>query len=132
MDIKLQKKWDLFLQAFASFEAVLEKNINDEFLRDSAIQRFEYTIEIFWKVLKIFLENENIEVTSPRDVIKKACTYKFITEEESEKILEMLRIRNQTSHDYAMSVAKSLAPELRPFASVLKIIIRRLKEKILS
>ncbi len=126
MDLKTQKKLEIFLPALESFEAVLKKDISDEFLRDSAIQRFEYTIEIFWKLLKSYLESEDIEVSSPRDVIKKTCTFNYITNAESELILEMLSFRNQTSHDYAMSVAVSVSPKLKPFAQILRIIITRL------
>lgn len=126
MDLKTQKKLNLFLPALASFESVLEKDINDEFFRDSAIQRFEYTIEIFWKLLKSVLEAEAIEVLSPRDVIKKACSFRIITEEESEIVLQMLMYRNQTSHDYAMSIAKSVAPKLPPFAVLMRNITERI------
>lgn len=46
--------------------------------------------------------------------------------EELENILEMLSYRTQTSHDYAMSIAKSVAPKLSPFAVVMGTIITRI------
>lgn len=95
-------------------------------MRDSAIQRFEYTIEIFWKVLKDMLEDQQVEAFSPRDVIRKACQINLLTDAEGEKTLEMLKFRNQTSHDYAMSIAKMLSPELPPFALLMRTFANRI------
>lgn len=39
----------------------------DEFIRDAAIQRFELTFGLAWKVLKGYLEIQGLEAWSPRD-----------------------------------------------------------------
>ena len=42
-----------------------------DYLRDATIQRFEFTIELFWKVLKKILAYEKLETTTPRDTLNK-------------------------------------------------------------
>ncbi|WDU83019.1 HI0074 family nucleotidyltransferase substrate-binding subunit [Caloramator sp. Dgby_cultured_2] len=39
---------------------------------DGIIQRFEFTFELSWKLMKEFLEHEGIEANSPRSVIREA------------------------------------------------------------
>jgi nucleotidyltransferase substrate binding protein (TIGR01987 family) len=51
-----------------------------DYLRDAAIQRFEFTIELFWKILKKILFHEKIESTTPRDTLSKAYQYKLIND----------------------------------------------------
>jgi nucleotidyltransferase substrate binding protein (TIGR01987 family) len=67
-------------------------------MRDAAIQRFEFTIELFWKILKKVLFHEKIESTTPRDTLSKAYQYKLIDDEEV--WLAMLDDRNNASHAY--------------------------------
>jgi len=75
-----------------------------DYLQDAAIHRFEFCIELYWKVLKKFLATEEVETTTPRDVIAKAYQFQFI---DDEKVwLEMLRNRNITSHIYNQEEAK--------------------------
>ncbi len=44
----------------------------DEFIRDAAIQRFELTFGLAWKVLKGYLEIQGLEARSPRMAIRWA------------------------------------------------------------
>jgi hypothetical protein len=60
MDVeRLQERIADFLKAFGQLEKAAEQP-KDEFLRDSVIQRFEFTHEIAWKMLKLRLEAEDI------------------------------------------------------------------------
>lgn len=125
VQLKIQK----FETALISFEAVMEKDLSDEFFRDSAIQRFEYTIELFWKMLKVIL-NQSFDVTakSPRETIKEACGVDLLRDFEAVVILRMLKIRNETSHDYAINIAQMLAPELPAFAKLLRTVFERVRK----
>ena len=64
--------------------------------RDSVIQRFEYSIDLFWKYIKKYLEEKHMfpAIKSPAEVIRQACAAKIIDEAESETILEMIKSRN--------------------------------------
>jgi len=38
--------------------------------QDATIQRFEFTFELAWKLMKTILEEEGIKVVSPKNVIR--------------------------------------------------------------
>ena len=78
----------------------------DELDRDGAIQRFEFTFEVFWKTLRIFLEYEGYRCAGPRSCIKEAARRGFL--HEAEIVLDMLEDRNKTSHIYDESTAKEI------------------------
>lgn len=65
---------------------------------DATIHRFEFTLELFWKNLRNFVEREKIKVLSPRDAVSKAYQMEWIDNEKL--LLEMLQDRNVLSHDY--------------------------------
>ena len=85
--------------------------------RDSAIQRFEYTIDLLWKYLKAYLEVKNIssQVTIPGEVIRMACSYSLVTQDEAEVVLRMIKSRNRTSHMYHEELAIELIKDLQVY-----------------
>ncbi len=77
--------------------------------RDATIKRFEFTFEIVWKTLKLFLEHQGHECNSPRSTIRKAFTEGLIaTPEEADIWLRMLEDRNLTSHTYDEGLARRI------------------------
>lgn len=55
---------------FADYEVIYKS------ARDSVIQRFKFCIELFWKYLRLYLEEiklAKIDSNAPRDVIRSAC-----------------------------------------------------------
>jgi len=54
-----------------------------EFLQDAIIQRFEFSIELYWKVLKKLLLSQGIDSNTPRDTLGKAFQNDLIDDEES-------------------------------------------------
>ncbi|MEN8193670.1 MAG: HI0074 family nucleotidyltransferase substrate-binding subunit [Bacteroidota bacterium] len=70
----------------------------DELGEDGVIQRFEFTFELLWKALKIFLEDKGIICRSPKDCLKNAFKYGLFSDEEL--FLKMLEDRNTTTHIY--------------------------------
>jgi nucleotidyltransferase substrate binding protein (TIGR01987 family) len=75
-------------------------------LRDSAIQRFEFTFELFWKILRLYAAREGLEVNSPRASIREAFRLKIIGEDE--RYLAMLESRNLAAHTYEEELAEEL------------------------
>ncbi len=77
-----------------------------DFIRDAAIQRFEFTFEVVWKTLKLYLERQGYECGGPRPTLKKAFAEGLISEsEEADCWLQMLEDRNLTSHAYDEALA---------------------------
>jgi len=87
-------------------------------LQDAAIQRFEFVIELYWKVLKKYLAYEKIESSYPRDVFKKAFQYNII--EDETVWLNMLEDRNNSSHVYSKQDAYVIFCNLKEYCSVIE------------
>jgi len=78
---------------------------------DGVIQRFEFTFELLWKTLKIFLEEQGIEAKTPKECLKTAFRLQWITDEAV--FLTMLQDRNLTSHIYDESEARDILERIR-------------------
>ena len=102
MNERLKNKFKNLTNALNRLKEVLE-NKDTEFTikRDSTIQRFEFTIELFWKFLKTYMEemgvNEEI-IKFPRDILVKSYENNLITDEKV--WINMMFDRNKTSHIY--------------------------------
>jgi len=97
--------------------------------RDSLVQRFEFSIELFWKYLKLYLEgvkNVQLESNTPRDVFRAGCRARLISEQDTEKFIDILRARNLTSHIYMEEIAEQLARDLPGFYKYIKTIADKL------
>jgi len=80
-----------------------------DLVRDATIQRFEFTFEIVWKTLKLFLERQGYECGGPRPTLRKAFAENLIpTAEEADMWLRMLEDRNLTSHAYDEALASQI------------------------
>lgn len=71
-----------------------------EIVIDGTIQRYEFTFELSWKMIKDYLEyNGIIENTgSPREIIKQAFQSNII--DNGETWIQMMLDRNSLSHLY--------------------------------
>lgn len=95
-----------FKKAISRLEDVLAQEKN-EFIQDSAIQRFEFTFDLSWKALKTYLEEEKgVICNSPKECFKEA--YKQGILEYDEFWLEIVDYRNQTSHTYNEAAAEEI------------------------
>jgi nucleotidyltransferase substrate binding protein (TIGR01987 family) len=80
-----------------------------ELVRDATIQRFEFTFEVVWKTLKLFLERQGHECGGPRPTLKKAFAEGLIaTPDEADVWLQMVEDRNLTSHAYDQALAERI------------------------
>jgi nucleotidyltransferase substrate binding protein (TIGR01987 family) len=97
------------------------------YMRDAAIQRFEFTIELFWKILKKVLQYEKVETTTPRDVLSKAFQYKLI---DNEAVwLRMLDDRNSTSHVYNEKDAERIFDHIKSYPPIFVKSYQGLKDR---
>jgi len=79
--------------------------------RDATIQRFEYTIELYWKLLKKILLQEGVVTNAPREILKAAFQNQLIDQELS--WLDMLKDRNSTSHTYDEELANNIYDRIK-------------------
>lgn len=99
-----ERKQDFF-NALNRLEEALKKDLNDDIIVDGIIQRFEFTFEQSWKVMKLYLEDQGIidEALAPRSTIR--CAYKHKLIADGDVWIEMMLDRNRTSHMYDEATA---------------------------
>ncbi len=111
---------------------LLETKVFDEYddftksLRDCLIQRFEYTVDLFWKLLKFYLENiekVTLEFKSPRGIIRKSAEVRLITEDDAKLALEMIDYRNRTSHTYEEETADLISKKIPDFYFLMRKVV---------
>ena len=75
----------------------------DELLQEGLIQRFEYTHELAWKVMKDYAEYQGYtDVRGSRDAIRKALEMNLI---DDKRWMETIEDRNLTVHNYDNEIA---------------------------
>jgi nucleotidyltransferase substrate binding protein (TIGR01987 family) len=102
----------------------------DEFIRDSAIQRFEFTFELFWKTLKSFCEDEGLRVHSPREALRGGFQAGLLSEAEDEHVFRMLEDRNLTSHTYNVATAEEIFSRLAGHTASMRAALTALSERL--
>jgi nucleotidyltransferase substrate binding protein (TIGR01987 family) len=99
-------------------------------LRDGVIQRFEFTYELSWKMLKRYLEAyglEKVDGLNNREFFRIGREQGLIG--DPEKWFQYLKMRNQTSHVYDQAKAVEVFAAARAFLPDSQYLLGRLKEK---
>lgn len=102
---RLDQIKDDFRKALTSLEEAVSQAKNDLEI-DGAIQRFEFTYELFWKLLKTYLLLEGIVANTPRECFKEAYKLGLLADEEA--ALRMIDDRNLTTHLYDKSASREV------------------------
>lgn len=102
---RLEERANDYLKALAQLEKAVQQP-KDEFVRDSVIQRFEFTHELAWKMLRLRLEREGVLVKTPRETIQEALQAGLI--EDGNLWTDMQKMRNLTSHTYKEKLAEDV------------------------
>jgi len=101
--------------------------------RDALIKRFEFCYDLTWKFYKLVLkEKYSINVTSPRKVFQEAYQQGIFTTEETEKFIEMIDARNETTHIYDEAVAESISQKILIYYTFLAQMIKKWSPEKLS
>lgn len=100
---RLKERIENFDRAYSIFfDAVnaYKKNNKDVLIQMALVQSYEICFELAWKVLKDYLLAKNIEVFTPKDVIKTSFNAQIIP--NGQIWIDMANDRNSTSHEYNM------------------------------
>lgn len=93
-------------------------------VRDASIQRFEYTFEAIWKLLKVYLfEYHGIDVASPKACFREVFKNGLLTKEQTDQVLVMTDDRNLTSHTYIQAIADVVYSRVPEYAKLMRIIV---------
>lgn len=109
-----------------------QKEPSDEELRDAVIQRFEYTYELAWKMMKRQLEQESpnpseIDQLSFRDMLRGAAEKGIVS--DVEEWIVYRDQRNITSHAYDEDEARSVYNTALEFFKVAEILLSKLEQR---
>ena len=102
-----------------------------DFVRDvidsGRIQKFEYSVELFWKHLRGALLAEGLDVpNSPRAAIKAALERGFEAEGEYQPALDLIADRNTCSHVYRQALIPAILARLPAHCRLMQAITARL------
>lgn len=93
-----------------NFTTENEPDLDDvlhEMLKEGLIQRFEYTHELAWNVMKDYAEWQgNPNVGGSRDATREAFQLQLIA--DGQIWMDMIRSRNDTSHTYNEETANEI------------------------
>ncbi len=126
-DIRWKQRFQSFDRAFGRLTEAIKNETLNELERNGLIQRFEFTIDLAWKVLKDFLEeNKFVFKPSPKDTLRQAQTAGYI--DYAQELIDGLEIRNVLSHDYdelkfkagEQEIRKSIYPALKKLHAFFK------------
>lgn len=107
-------------------EATLKPADQEELFIDATIQRFEFSFELFWKLLKRILEEKKgITALYPRDVLEEAYQGEMINDEKA--WLRMLKDRNMTSHTYNQNLALEIYNNIKKYLPLMESSFESLK-----
>lgn len=99
----------------------------DVYRRDGAIQRFEYTFELTWKMMQRVLKQQGVEAGSPKQVFRAALKIGLI--DDLDKWFDFLEKRNLTVHTYNEDKADEVFNASKAFITVSKETLERLKKE---
>lgn len=109
---------DDYKHASKKLDEATRLQIDYDIIYDAVIQRFEFTFELSWKLMKAFLEYKGInEIRSPRDTIRESFAYGLI--ENGEQWIDMMVDRNKMSHLYDEAEAKLIYEKVKSDYSLL-------------
>ena len=118
-----------FKKAIDSLTLVLKEKKTD-IVRDATIQRFEYTFELSWKLIKRFLEShQNTIEPSIKNIFREAGKLGLI--DSVEDWFGYLNARNLTSHTYNETTAEEVFLTAIKFEKSVQFLKDRL-EKLLE
>lgn len=104
-DIRWKKRFANFEKAFYQLKQAVETYDDDadNIIKEGIIQRFEFTHELAWKVMKDFLDYEGFQnITGSRSATRGAFNIDLL--ENGQAWMDMIESRNKTVHTYQETI----------------------------
>lgn len=123
--VKSQNAFERALQLYKNPPEVAENQALQEALTASVIKHFELFYETFWKHLKLYLNSKfGVDVTGSKTIFRAIHDQRLINESELKQLLEIVEIRNATTHVYDEERAKKLSMSIIEHFPVMKKIVQ--------
>jgi nucleotidyltransferase substrate binding protein (TIGR01987 family) len=137
METKLARKLNDLEFALSNFRdaLTLEPTLFPELVADNIksgqIQKFEFTVELLWKTVQVFLfEMDGVDVVTPKSVAKEFVEAGYCDYESYELFIRAINDRNQLSHIYRQEMAETIWQRLPGFLNLVEQIVCVMKSKI--
>jgi nucleotidyltransferase substrate binding protein (TIGR01987 family) len=116
-------------RALARLEEALALPKND-IVRDSVIQRFEFTVELSWKALQKYLQMEGVLLASisPKNLFREGAKIGLIG--EPEMWIQFIDDRNLSSHTYREKLAEQVYASASRLPNYVTDLIQKLESEI--
>lgn len=125
-----KKKLILLRKALTAWEEALGEPYS-AIVRDATIQRYEFSFELLWKVVKLFLfEYEGISCNSPKSCFRSLKSVLHLTEVDVELCLQMTQDRNLSVHTYSEKFAQALFRKTKRYFKISRKILAGIDEHI--
>ena len=93
-------------------------------------QKFEYTTELCWKAIKVFLrDKDGIDEAAPKKVIKAYYIEGYISEDDYLLLLDAIEDRNRLSHIYDAETFNRILTRLSDYAALFERIGAHIAEE---
>jgi nucleotidyltransferase substrate binding protein (TIGR01987 family) len=134
-DIRWIQRFNNYRRALEKFNQAVDIISNklewgegiDDLLEEGLIQRFEYTHELAWKVMKDYAQYQGYtNIQGSRDAFRKAFEMGII---ENEAWMESINDRNLTSHNYD---DETVAEILKAIIDTYALLFNDFEKKMLS
>jgi nucleotidyltransferase substrate binding protein (TIGR01987 family) len=122
-DIRWKQRFSNFQKALRQLTEAIESNGENpiDIIKEGIIQRFEFTHELAWKVLKDYLEYEGFQnITGSRTTTREAFNKGLI--QNGQIWMDMIESRNLTVHTYQHTILEE------EFFKIIKVYIFQFKE----
>lgn len=127
---RLDERYEDYKNAYKRLKESTQLEINNDIIVDAVIQRFEFTFEMGWKLMKIYLEYEGIQdAQSPRSTIKAAFKHGLI--KDGDEWIGMMLDRNRTSHVYDEKTALEIYNNVKQnYVFLLEKLLKKIEELV--
>ena len=108
MDAKFERRFLSFCNSLDALAEARQRDLSDSFVLSGTSAKFSITFDLAWKVMKDILVQyyaiTGFVAGSPREVLREAFKANLISDEAW---MEMLKVRNELTHDYDCEIVKT-------------------------
>ena len=128
------RKYADFERSLKGFENAIGINISEldeivaDAVRNGQIQKFEYNLELLWKLIKKFVyELDGVDAISPKKAIKEFFKNGYIDAGLYGKLIEMIDARNLLSHSYNEKDFEKVAHRMQEYCNAMLLAGKAMK-----
>lgn len=107
MEERFYRRFQSYKDSLEALSEARTRDLDDSFVLSGTGAKFSITFDLAWKVMKDIIVQyhmlSDFPTGSPREVLRKAFEVGLI---EDDVWMEMLKVRNEISHDYDGKILK--------------------------